>query len=80
MRYFQGVSSPVKHPERMDVIVFRENTEDIYIGIEWRSGTPEVQKLLEFLNKDMLKGGPKQIRLDSAVAIKPMSPFGTKHD
>ena len=47
VRYFQGVSSPVKHPERMDVIVFRENTEDIYIGIEWRSGTPEVQKLLE---------------------------------
>src|SRR6266851_3269274 len=78
VRYFQGVASPVKHPERMDVIVYRENTEDVYIGIEWRSGTPEVKKLLEFLNKDMLGGGPKQIRADSAVAIKPISPFGTK--
>ena len=78
VRYFQGVASPVKHPERMDVIVFRENTEDVYIGIEWRSGTPEVKKLLEFLNKDMLGGGPKQIRADSAVSIKPISPFGTK--
>ncbi len=78
VRYFKGVDSPVKHPERMDVIVYRENTEDVYIGIEWRSGTPEVKKLLEFLNQDMLKGGPKQIRADSAVAIKPISPFGTK--
>src|SRR5579863_9125172 len=78
VRYFEGVPSPVKHPERMDVIVFRENTEDVYIGIEWRSGTPEVKKLLEFLNKDMLGGGPKQIRGDSAIAIKPISPFGTK--
>ena len=65
VRYFQGVASPVKHPERMDVIVYRENTEDIYIGIEWRSGTPEAKKLLEFLNKEMLGGGPKQIRADS---------------
>jgi len=78
VRYFQGVASPVKHPERMDVIVYRENTEDVYIGIEWRSGTPEVKKLLEFLNKEMLGGGPKQIRADSAIAIKPISPFGTK--
>jgi len=78
VRYFQGVASPVKHPERMDVVVYRENTEDVYIGIEWRSGTPEVKKLLEFLNKDMLGGGPKQIRADSAIAIKPISPFGTK--
>jgi len=44
VRYFQGVASPVKHPERMDVVVYRENTEDVYIGIEWRSGTPEVKK------------------------------------
>src|SRR5215469_10886274 len=78
VRYFQGVSSPVKHPERMDVIVYRENTEDVYIGIEWRSGTPEVKKLIEFLNKEMLGGGPKQIRPDSSVGIKPISPFGTK--
>ena len=78
VRYFPGVPSPVKHPERMDVVVYRENTEDVYIGIEWKSGTPEVKKLIEFLNKEMLGGGPKQIRLDSAVAIKPISPFGTK--
>src|SRR6202167_5183519 len=78
VRYFQGVASPVKHPERMDVIIYRENTEDVYIGIEWKSGTPEVKKLIEFLNKDMLGGGPKQIRVDAGVAIKPISPTGTK--
>ena len=50
----------------------------LFRSIEWRSGTPEVKKLLDFLNKDMLGGGPKQIRMDSAIAIKPMSPFGTK--
>ncbi|HKM90867.1 MAG TPA: isocitrate/isopropylmalate family dehydrogenase, partial [Candidatus Acidoferrales bacterium] len=56
----------------------RENTEDVYMGIEWRSGTPEAKKLLEFLNNEMLKGTKKQIRWDSAVGIKPISPFGTK--
>ena len=78
VRYFAGVPSPVKHPERMNVIIYRENTEDVYIGIEWKSGTPEVKKLIEYLNKEMLGGGPKQIRLDSGVAIKPISPTGTK--
>ena len=78
VRYFPGVPSPVKHPERMDVVIYRENTEDVYIGIEWKSGTPEVKKLIDFLNKEMLGGGPKQIRLDSGVAIKPISPTGTK--
>ena len=78
VRYFPGVPSPVKHPERMNLVIFRENTEDVYIGIEWQSGTPEVKKLIEFLNKDMLKGGPKQIRWDSGVSIKPISPTGTK--
>jgi isocitrate dehydrogenase len=78
VRYFAGVPSPVKHPERMDVVIYRENTEDVYIGIEWKSGTPEVKKLIDFLNKEMLGGGPKQIRTDSGVAIKPISPFGTK--
>src|ERR1700691_4988301 len=70
VRYFAGVASPVKHPERMDVVIYRENTEDVYIGIEWRSGTPEVKKLIEFLNHDMLKDGKKQIRWDSGVGIK----------
>ncbi len=78
VRYFKGVDSPVKHPERMDVTVFRENTEDVYIGIEWRSGTPEAKKLIDFLNKEMLAAGTKRIREDSGIAIKPMSPFGTK--
>ncbi|HEY2822705.1 MAG TPA: NADP-dependent isocitrate dehydrogenase [Candidatus Acidoferrum sp.] len=78
VRYFQGVPSPVREPEKMDIFIFRENTEDVYIGIEWQSGTPEAKKLLEFLNNDMLKGGKKQIRWDSGVGIKPISPTGTK--
>jgi isocitrate dehydrogenase len=78
VKYFKGVPSPVLHPEHLDVMIFRENTEDVYIGIEWRSGSPEAKKLLEFLNNEMLKGGKKQIRMDSGVGIKPMSPFGTK--
>jgi isocitrate dehydrogenase len=78
VRYFTGVPSPVREPEKMNVVIFRENTEDVYIGIEWKSGTPEVKKLLEFLNNEMLKGGKKQIRWDSGVGIKPISPTGTK--
>jgi isocitrate dehydrogenase len=68
----------VKHPERMNVVIFRENTEDVYAGVEWEQGTPECARLIEFLNKDMLKGGKKQIRLDSGIGIKPMSVTGTK--
>src|SRR5947209_4779171 len=78
VRYFPGVPSPVRSPEKMDVFIFRENTEDVYIGIEWKSGTPEAKKLLEFLNNEMLKDGKKQIRWDSGVGIKPISPTGTK--
>ena len=78
VKYFPGVPSPVRAPEKMDVMIFRENTEDVYIGIEWKSGTPEVKKLLEFLNNDMLEDGKKQIRWDSGVGIKPISPTGTK--
>ncbi len=78
VRYFPGVPSPVKRPELMNLVIFRENTEDVYIGIEWRSGTPESHKLLAFLNQEMLAGSNKQIRMDSAVGIKPISPFGTK--
>ncbi|MFY9744462.1 MAG: NADP-dependent isocitrate dehydrogenase [Candidatus Sulfotelmatobacter sp.] len=78
VKYYQGVPSPVKHPERMDVVIFRENTEDVYIGIEWEQGTAECARLIEFLNKEMLKGGKKQIRLDSGVGIKPISITGTK--
>src|SRR5256886_1609179 len=78
VKYFPGVPSPVRAPEKMDVFIFRENTEDVYIGIEWKSGTPEVKKLLEFLNKEMLADGKKQVRWDSGVGIKPISPTGTK--
>jgi len=78
VKYYQGVPSPVKHPERMDVVIFRENTEDVYAGVEWEQGTAECARLIEFLNKDMLKGGKKQIRLDSGVGIKPISATGTK--
>jgi isocitrate dehydrogenase len=78
VRYFAGVPSPVKHPEKMDIVIFRENTEDVYIGIEWQSGTEEGQKLLEFLNNEMLAESGKQIRWDSGVGIKPISPTGTK--
>ena len=78
VKYYAGVPSPVKNPEKMDIVIFRENTEDVYIGIEWKSGTPEARKLLEFLNHEMLKDGKKQIRWDSGVGIKPISPTGTK--
>ena len=78
VKYYRGTPSPVKHPERMDIVIYRENTEDVYAGIEWEQGTPEVRKLIDFLNKDMLKGGKKQVRLDSGVGIKPISITGTK--
>ena len=78
VKYYKGTPSPVKHPERMDLVIYRENTEDVYAGIEWEQGTPEAAKLIEFLNKDMLKGGKKQVRLDSGVGIKPISVTGTK--
>jgi isocitrate dehydrogenase len=78
VRYYKGSPSPVKNPERMDLVIFRENTEDVYAGIEWEQGTPDAVRLIEFLNKDMLKGGKKQVRLDSGVGIKPMSVTGTK--
>src|SRR5579864_7584543 len=78
VRYFEGVPSPVKAPERMNVVIFRENTEDVYAGIEWRSGTAEAKRLLDFLNNEMLKGTKKRIREDSGVGIKPISIFGTK--
>jgi len=78
VKYYKGVPSPVKHPERMDLVIFRENTEDVYAGIEWEQGTAEAAKLIDFLNKEMLKGGKKQVRLDSGVGIKPISITGTK--
>ncbi len=78
VKYIAGIPSPVKHPERMNIMIYRENTEDVYAGIEWKEGTPEVKRLLEFLNNEMLKGTKKQIRWDSGVGIKPISATGTK--
>ncbi len=78
VKYYQGVPSPVKHPEQVDIVIFRENTEDVYAGIEFKEGTPEAAKLISFLNDDMLKGGKKKVRTDSGVGIKPISIFGTK--
>jgi len=78
VRYFEGVPSPVRSPERMNVVIFRENTEDVYAGIEWKSGTPEAAKLIEFLNAQMITGATKRIRETSGVGIKPISPEGTK--
>ena len=74
VRYFQGVPAPVTHPEKMDVVIFRENTEDVYAGIEWEQGTPEVKKVIELLRSEM----GVEIREDSGVGIKPISIFGTK--
>lgn len=74
VRYFQGVPSPVKHPEKLNVVIFRENTEDVYAGIEWRQGTPEAKKLIEFIKKEF----GKEIREDSGIGIKPISITGSK--
>lgn len=74
VRYFQGVPAPVKHPEKMNVIIFRENTEDVYAGIEWAKGTKEAKKIIDFLNKSM----KVKIRSDSGVGIKPISVTGTQ--
>ena len=78
VKYYQGVPSPVKHPEQVDIVIFRENTEDVYSGIEFKQGSADVARLIEFVNEDLLKGDKKKIRSDSGVGIKPISIFGTK--
>ncbi len=77
VEYFAGVPSPVKHPEKVDMVVFRENTEDIYAGIEWEAGSSDVQKVLDFLSTEM---GVKKIRFpqSSALGIKPVSREGSE--
>jgi isocitrate dehydrogenase len=77
VRYFTGVPSPVKHPEKVDMVIFRENTEDIYAGIEWAAGTPEVKKVIHWLQDEM---GVKKIRFPetSAIGIKPVSKEGSR--
>jgi isocitrate dehydrogenase len=78
VRYYQGVPSPVKHPERLNVTIFRENTEDVYAGIEWKQGTAAAKKVIDFLNNEFLKAKGKAIREDSGIGIKPISIFGSK--
>lgn len=77
VRYFQGVPSPVKHPELTDMVIFRENSEDIYAGIEWAEGTPEAQKVIDFFRNEM---GVKKIRFPetSGIGVKPVSREGTE--
>lgn len=74
VKYLPGTPSPLKHPEKVDIVVFRENTEDVYAGIEWREGSEEALRLRAFLEKEM----GKKIREDSGIGIKPISRFGTK--
>jgi isocitrate dehydrogenase len=78
VRYFTGVPSMMKHPERLNVVIFRENTEDVYAGVEWKQGSEGAKKIIDYLNNEMLKGTKKQIRADSGIGIKPISVFGTK--
>lgn len=78
VRYYQGVPSPVKNPEKVNIVIFRENTEDVYSGIEFKEGSADAGRLIEFINEDLLRGGKKKIRSDSGVGIKPISIFGTK--
>jgi len=77
VQYFTGVPSPVKHPEKVNMVIFRENTEDIYAGIEWQAQSPEAVKVIEFLQKEM---GVKNIRFPktSGIGIKPVSEEGTE--
>jgi isocitrate dehydrogenase len=77
VRYFKGVPSPVKRPEKVDMVIFRENTEDIYAGIEWLAGTPECRKVIDFLQREM---GVRKIRFPetSSIGIKPISREGSE--
>lgn len=74
VRWIKGVPSPMKEPERLDVVIYRENTEDVYAGIEWASGTPEAERVRRFLIDEL----GANIREQSGIGIKPISPFGTK--
>jgi isocitrate dehydrogenase len=74
VRYFEGVGAPMKEPEKVDIVIFRENTEDVYAGIEWRADSPEAAKLRAYLKTEF----GSEIRDKSAIGIKPMSEFGTK--
>ena len=73
-----GTPAPVKHPEEVDLVLFRENTEDVYCGIEWQAGTPEVQKIIDFLDKEMKVGKKIRFQKDCGIGIKPISKEGSQ--
>jgi len=74
VRWFDGTPAPVREPNKLDVVIFRENTEDVYAGIEWKEGTDDAKKVIGFLNNDM----GKKVREDSGIGVKPISIIGTK--
>ena len=74
VRHFEGVITPVRNPEDMNVVIFRENTEDVYAGIEWMQGSAEAKRVIDFLQNEM----GQTVRPDSGIGIKPISIFGTK--
>ncbi len=75
VKYYRGTPSPVRQPEKLDVVIFRENTEDVYSGIEWESGTSDAVRVIEFLSGEM---GAK-LRSDAGIGVKPMSPMASKN-
>src|SRR5687768_12075755 len=77
VRYYAGVPSPVKEPEKVDMVIFRENTEDVYAGIEWPANTEGADKIIDFIN-NLERRGSSKIREGSAIGIKPISEFGSK--
>jgi isocitrate dehydrogenase len=77
VRYFEGVPSPVREPGKVDMVIFRENTEDVYAGIEWPANTEGADKIIEFIN-NLERRGSSKIREGSAIGIKPISEFGSK--
>ena len=74
VRYIQGTPSPMKHPEKMNIVIYRENTEDVYSGVEWEADTEEARAIIRFMNEQL----GKQVREGSAIGIKPVSEFGSK--
>jgi len=78
VRYFPGVPAPVVHPEKVNVVIFRENTEDVYAGIEWEAGSPDAKEVLEVINKKLKDSGSQLVSRESAVGVKTMSEFNSR--
>jgi isocitrate dehydrogenase len=74
VRYLPGTPSPMREPEKMNIVIYRENTEDVYSGVEWPAKSPEAEALIDFMNEKL----GKEVRRDAAIGIKPVSEFGTK--